>query len=288
MTTNPFLQHLIPDPTFGYLFAHRLAIAAFGVPNEYQLNKHRPRLVEGQHYIKIRGNDHVERLFYTLTGLLALSDLVGTPHAQQFKQALVQHTQSGGAIVPAQPSTLYQPTVNTPAYPYAEPVVTQSCQDFSPTPGYPITPWHDPNPVVPNHATASASPADPAYLVAQYLQSPIEQAIDRAVAARVPMAPVSPLQYQTPQDTASIIFEAQRLAGEQARRTAETVLTAQSLITDQEPNRWNTWLSTQDTWAMSLIAAAIIALAGIGSYFFVALAVRPTPPTQNYSIQTQP
>ncbi len=288
MTINPFLQHLIPDPTFGYLFAHRLAIAAFGVPNEYQLNKHRPRLVEGQHYIKIRGNDHIERLFYTLTGLLALSDLVGTPQAQQFKQALVQHTQSGGAIVQAQPSPLYQPTVNAPAYPYAEPAVTQSYQDFSTAPGYPITPWQDPNPVVPAHTSPPSAPADPAYLVAQYLRTPIEQAIERAVAARVPSAPVPPLLYQTPQDTAAIIFEAQRLSGEQARQTAETVLTAQSLIADQEPNRLNTWLSTQDTWAMSLIASAIVALAGIGSYFFVALAVRSTPPTPSYSTTPQP
>ncbi|MBD2094251.1 hypothetical protein H6F90_03700 [Trichocoleus sp. FACHB-591] len=85
MTPNPCLQHLIADPTFGYLFPHRLTLAAFGVPNDYHLRKHYPRLVEGQHYLKIRGSDHVERLFYILVGLLMLADLVNTPQWQAFK-----------------------------------------------------------------------------------------------------------------------------------------------------------------------------------------------------------
>ena len=88
-----YLQQLIPHPQMGYLFPHRAAVAAFQVPNEYQLNKHRPKLVENQHWFKIRGTDHIDRVFYSLAGLLLLSDLVATPQAQAFKQALIQHFQ---------------------------------------------------------------------------------------------------------------------------------------------------------------------------------------------------
>jgi len=279
--SNPFLQHLISDPTFGYLFPHRLAIAAFGAANEYQLNKHRPRLVEGQHYVKIRGADHVERLFYTLVGLLALADLVGTPQAQQFKQALVQHTQPGGALVQAQSAPLYQPPTASPAHLYTEPAAA----------------YYEPVPTTPTYPIA-AQPNDPAYLVAQYLQPQIERAIERSVAARIPSpAPITPVASQpsqTPQDTASLIFEAQRLAGEQARQTAQTVMDAQKLMAEQQPTEvhftvWEkteTWLSTQDTWAMSLIAASIVALAGMSAYFFVGAAVRQSPPTPSYSTQS--
>jgi hypothetical protein len=98
-----------------------------------------------------------------------------------------------------------------------------------------------------------------------------------------------------PQDTAALIFEAQRVASEQAQQTAQTLLNAQRLIAEQQPSeihvsvnlwrRWDDWLSHQDTWAMSLIAAAVVALAGISAYFFVGAAVRPSP-APNYSTQS--
>jgi len=278
--SNPFLQHLISEPTFGHLFPHRLAIAAFGVANEYQLNKHRPRLVEGQHYVKIRGADHVERLFYTLIGLLELADLVGTPQAQQFKQALVQHTQPGGALVPSQPSHPYHSPSVFPAHLYAEPIPGFSSAP-EPLPTYPIT----------------VQPNDPAYLVAQYLQPQIERAIERSVAAKIPSpSPAAPVisHFQTPQDTAALIFEAQRLAGEQARETATTLMTAQKLMANQQPtevriNFWekaDSWLATQEAWAMTLIAVSIVALAGISSYFFFEAILRPVPSAPNPSTQS--
>lgn len=277
MSGNPYLQHLINDPTFGYLFPHRLALAAFGVPNDYHLRKHYPQLVEGQHYIKIRGTDHVERLFYTLVGLLALSDLVNTPQAQAFKQALIAHTQSGGAIVQAQPASLYQPPPQRTALLYAESV---------PTAGQPEP--------LSNRDSIAAQSLDPTYLVAPSLHPQIERAIERSVTANQPAAS-PPLPYQTPQDTAALIFEAQRVASEQAQQTAQTLLNAQRLITEQQPSeihvsvnlwkRWDDWLSQQDTWAMSLIAAAVVALAGISAYFFVGVAVRQAP-TSNYSTQS--
>lgn len=282
MVNNPYLQHLISDPNFGYLFPHRLALAAFGVPNDYHLRKHYPRLVDGQHYIKIRGSDHVERLFYTLVGLLALSDLVNTPQAQAFKQALIAHTQPGGAMVQVQPSPLYQSPLQTTSALYGEPTPPAESSELAPT-DYPVTG---------SSPFAGNSPqADPAYLVAQYLQPQIERAIERSVTAR---APASPMLYQTPQETAALIFEAQRVASEQAQQTAQTLLKAQRLMAEQQSSeirvnvslwkRWDHWLSRQDTWAMSLIAAAIVALSGISAYLFVASS---QPPVPNYSNQSR-
>jgi len=288
MADNPYLQHLISDPNFGYLFPHRLTLAAFGVPNDYHLRKHYPRLVDGQHYIKIRGSDHVERLFYTLIGLLALADLVNTPQAQAFKQALIAHTQPGGAMVQSQPSPLYQSPYQTASPLYAELPPTAVPSDLAPT-GYPVTSS--------SPFSSNSTQTDPSDLVAQYLQPQIERAIERSIAARVPTSSglTAPISSQTPQDTAALIFEAQRVASEQAQQTAQTLLNAQRLMAEQQPSeihvsinlwkRWDDWLSQQDTWAMSLIAAAVVALAGISAYFFVGAAVRPSP-TPNYSTQS--
>lgn len=288
MADNPYLPHLIADPNFGYLFPHRLALAAFGVPNDYHLRKHYPRLVDGQHYIKIRGSDHVERLFYTLVGLLTLSDLVTTPQAQAFKQALIAHTQPGGAMVQAQPASLYQAPSQTAAPLYRESTPTALPSELAP-PGYPVTSS--------SPFSGNTTPTDPAYLVAQYLQPQIERAIERSLAARLPASAetTTPVPSQTPQDTAALIFEAQRVASEQAQQTAQTLLTAQRLIAEQQSSeihvsvnlwkRWDDWLSQQDTWAMSLIAAAVVAIAGISTYFFVGSAVRPSP-APNYSTQS--
>ena len=267
--SNPYLQHLISDPTFGYLFPHRLAVAAFGVPNEYHLRKHYPRLVEGQHYLKIRGADHVERLFYTLVGLLNLSDLVNTPQAQAFKQALVQHTQPGGSLVPS-PTQLPVMEAETPAPTVFNPPYPSSSAPLAA------------DPLVVN---------DPAYLVAQYLTPQLEQAIDRTLTTR--FSSPTPSTYQSPQDTAALIFEAQRVASEQAQQTAQTLLQAQRLMTEQpQPSQQsenpihlhlNTWFAEQDPWAMTLITVALIALSGIGTYFLALAVLKPVPsPTPTY------
>lgn len=255
MTANPYIPHLITDPTFGYLFPHRLALAAFGVPSDYHLRKHYPRLVEGQHYLKIRGTDHVERIFYTLVGLLALVDLVNTPQAHAFKQALITHTQPGGALVTLPPAP-------PPTAPFAEP---------PPLAVYPTPPTGLAIP-------GSALKAAPADLLTPYLQPQSEPTLARSPALRPPMP------YQTPQDTAALIFEAQRLAHEQAQRTAQTLLAAhQNSPPDIQVHvnlwkRWDDWFAQQDTWAVALIAAGVMALAGTSAYLVVAASVRPLPP----------
>jgi len=270
---NQYLQHLIQDPTFGKLFPHRLAIAAYGVPNEYQLVKHRPRLVEGHHYVKIRGADHVERLFYTLTGLILLADLVNTPQAQQFKQALIQHSQPAGAIV--QQPQMPLPTV----YGYPAATAAGSQMPMPPTaydyPAAATTGYRDVE-TAGGEAYARTggglSVASQAALVAQFLQPGIAQAVETAVSARLP----EPQPPQTPQDAASMIFQAQQLLH-------DSLLAGQNLVANQRPtvhihnSSSPSWLQEQDAFASTLVTVGVLCLASIAAYFFLGL-MRPQPP----------
>lgn len=265
-----YLQQLIPDPNVGYLFPHRAAVGAFGVPNEYQLNKHRPKLIENQHWFKIRGSDHIDRVFYSLAGLLLLADLIGTPQAQSFKQALIQHCQ-GGSIVKSSPATLYQP-LETPSALYAEPVPQAAFQpDFFPA--------------------QSMTPADPAYALAHYLQPEISRVVEQAIASHSsPTTGVVSSGSLTPQELAAIIFKAQEVSSgyifEAQRLSAENQQPPPEIhVTVNFWDRWNSWLDQQDIFAFSLVAAGMIALVGLGSWLLVASAVRNSP-TPGYSTQS--
>ena len=260
-----YLQQLIPHPQMGYLFPHRAAVAAFRVPNEYQLNKHRPKLVENQHWFKIRGNDHIDRVFYSLAGLLLLADLVATPQAQAFKQALMQHCQ-GGAMVKAPPNFLYHfPSVSTALY--AEPVAQNTFES-------------DPDEYL--------TPADPAYEIAQYFQPPTSWEVEPGIA---PSTTTTSETYQNSQDTAALIFQAQRVASEQIFQ-AQRLMTEQPKTPDVQVTvnlwrKWNAWVDQQDIFAFSLVAAGMIGLAGFGSWLLVSSAVRHAPaPASHYSPQS--
>lgn len=231
------LQHLLLDPTYGYLYPHRHAVAAFGLPNEYQLAKHRPRLTEGQHWHKIRGVDHVDRVFYSLPGLELLTQLIATPQAQAFWQLLSQQTQPGGALVQISPASLY---------------------------------------TEPELITATAEPASfvdmtsdtPAHALAQYLSPDIQRVIDNALAATSPA--VQPL---TPQDTAALIFKAQEVLGDQIAKAQASQPRTTVTIWQQ----WDGWLSTQDSLALSIIYGLLILLTGFGSYFLIAASLQRSP-----------
>ncbi|MBE9182527.1 hypothetical protein IQ268_28665 [Oculatella sp. LEGE 06141] len=266
-----YLQHLVPDRHVGYLFPHSLAMGAFGVQKEYHLLKHRPRLVENQHWFKLKGADHIVRVYYSLSGLLKLADLINTPQAQAFKQALIQHCQAG-AIVKSQSAPLYSsPTIPTEIY--TEPATTTAFE--------------------PNGSPAqSLTPADPAYAVAQYLQPDISRVMEQAIASHTPMsAGVVPPGSLSPQETAALIFEAQRVASEhifQAQRlAAEHSQSPEIHLTVNLWDQWNSWLEQQDAFAFSLVAAGLIALMGVGSWLLIASAVRPAPDsTPSYSTQS--
>lgn len=158
---SAFLQFLIPDRDYGYLFPHSRAVAAFGAVSEYHITKHRPHLTEGVHFIKSAGNgtDHVVRVFYTFSGLLLLADLVGSAQAVQLKQALLDHAQrqaqAPGALVPSHGSGMsyMQPQV-APNGHYDSPYAQLQPQ---PQPQYQQQPqqWgqpaiHQPGQLVPN------------------------------------------------------------------------------------------------------------------------------------------
>jgi hypothetical protein len=89
------------DPDFGVLLPTALVLAALGT-SEYTIRKFRPLLVENEDYLRIRGEDHVERLFYAATGLLKLCDAIASPQAQALKQSLTQflQTQPTGVALP--------------------------------------------------------------------------------------------------------------------------------------------------------------------------------------------
>jgi len=206
---SEFLQFLIPDRDYGYLFPHSRAVAAFGVMNEYHITKHRAHLTEGVHYIKSAGNgtDHVVRVFYTFSGLLLLADLVGSAQAVQLKQALLDHaqrqTQAPGALVPSQgggmayaqpqrqpqiaPAGPYDPT------PYAQPAQPQQW-------GQPASPQPGQGQLVPNahgylpvpqgtqpYGQAYGSPygaqSDPAHQVAAALAPYVDRSVSRHFSA---------------------------------------------------------------------------------------------------------
>jgi len=267
-----YLQHLIPDRNVGYLFPHSLAMGAFGVQKEYHLLKHRPSLTQNQHWCKLKGADNIFRVYYTLAGLLKLADLVNTPQAQAFKQALIQHCQAG-AIVKSQPSPLYAP----PAVP------TELCAEP------PISQAFEPN----LSSSQSLTPADPAYRLAQYLQPEISQVVEQAIASHSPaptgMASSGSL---SPQELAAIIFNAQQVSSdhifEAQRLSAENRQPPSEIhVTVNLWDRWNSWLDQQDAFAFALVAAGMIALMGLGSWLLVVNSLRTAPTsTPGYSTQS--
>ena len=269
--TSPYLQHLVSDPTFGYLFPHRLAIAAFGVANEYQLRKHFPKLQDGQHFVKIRGNDNVERLFYSLDGLLAIADLIGSLQAQSFKTDLIGHTQPGGALVPAQMRSQPGGAISPAQVQLLSGNPTASLYTEAPEPSFSTS--TEPG----DYALANLPANHPITMLTQALTPQLERAIERSVAARMPSPQLPQFQQpqQTPQDTAAMIFEAQHLANSHN-------LEAQRLVANQRPNiyhveettviqmspirRAESWLESQDTWAVTLLSAGLFVIISFSAY----------------------
>ena len=266
---SPYLQHLVTDPTFGYLFPHRLAIAAFGVANEYQLRKHLPQLTDGVHYTKIRGNDNIQRLFYSLSGLLALADLINSPQAQDFWKSLVEYTKSGGALVHLQPAALY-----TDSETALEPIA-QSAELAIAEP-----------PLVESAPFIQVTPDNPAYALAQYLSPEIQRIINNALTT----APTSPIATPTanthnltPQDTATLIFKAQEVLGDQIAKAQAS----QPKTTITVWQQCDGWLSNQDGIAISILYATVVLILGFSSYLLTGMAIgRDSYPTPQPQVQT--
>lgn len=278
MTTEN-LQYLLPDTTHGYLYPHRAALTALGLPNEYQLNKYRTQLPEGC-AIKLRGSDYVERLYYTLEGILRLCDLVNSPQSQHFKAALIAHCRSESAIVPAAPQTI-APHRQPPTALYREPAAAPAVipEIIAAAPGYLVPP---------------ANSNDPAYRLAQHLQPGIERAVHNAIAAATaataatsPAAPATQPS-TSPQDIAEVIFRAQQIAVDHTLQGQRQITQHQA---QTEAGLWQKcehWLNAQEATYISLCAAFIIMLAGLASYALVTVATMATTPRTPTPDQIQP
>ena len=169
-------------------------------------------------------------------------------------------------MVKAPPNFLYHsPSVSTALY--AEPVVQTTFES-------------DPDEYL--------TPADPAYEIARYSQPPTSWGIDPAIA---PSTTKASEMYQNSQDTAALIFQAQRVASEQIFQ-AQRLMTVQPKTPEVQVTvnfwrKWNAWVDQQDIFAFSLVAAGMIGLAGFGSWLLVSSAVRHAPaPASHYSPQS--
>jgi hypothetical protein len=102
------------DPDFGLLLPTALVLPSLGI-NEYTLRKFRPLLEENVDFLKQRREDHIDRIFYSVFGLLKLADVIATPVAVKFKETIqaflpksTQVSAQPASIVPA-PTQAMQP-----------------------------------------------------------------------------------------------------------------------------------------------------------------------------------
>ena len=300
---NDFLQFLIPDRDYGYLFPHSRSVAAFGCVSEYHITKHRPHLTEGVHYIKSAGNgtDHVVRVFYTFSGLLLLADLVGTAPAVQLKQALLDHVQrqaqAPGALVPSHGGGV--------AYtqPQRQPQVAPAGHD-DPTPyGQPVQmpPWgqtalHQPGAgqLVPNahgylpviqgaqpYGQISGQASSHAVHPAEQVAAALSPYVDRSVSRH--LGTVQSQQEQSLQLVEAVtttMLRAQQQAAEHMAHAYEQASGNPKLQPQQQAapavlllhqRSATEWLKANDGWFTLLLGASVAALVGVGTWLIASI-----------------
>ncbi|MEM9215645.1 MAG: hypothetical protein AAGD25_15045 [Cyanobacteria bacterium P01_F01_bin.150] len=172
-----YLNHLIHHPQFGFLFPNRIAVAVLGVPSRHYIDKWRPSLIEGQDWLTLPSEtDNTPRVYYTLTGLPKLCDLVNTPPAQALKQQLLAALQTmpspqapspalpGGALVPAGPVGMaMQPpfpgsSASALSHPLLHPSYAGSSMAAPASASAPVSASASTPGFLPNPATSAAAP----------------------------------------------------------------------------------------------------------------------------------
>lgn len=264
------------DPDYGLLLPTALTLAKLGT-TDYQIRKHRPQLGENEDYLRVRGQDNVDRIFYSLAGLLKLCRLLpSTPQIQQFEQELGQFLQFSqpGAIAPAQPQAIrpqpYYPGALTPTR-LTSPDVVIPPASF----GTDYAPAH-----LMQHPPGAVNPAQQ---VASALAPHIQGAVDRAIArAEVNQQSQSDLLFQQQQlelekfkTYTQVILEAQRQSSQNTANVVSQIPTSdlyveQNVASEESP--WSRWFNYQDPLAIALLCSAMVALAAVSSYVFAALA----------------
>ncbi|MBD2465596.1 hypothetical protein H6G89_31885 [Oscillatoria sp. FACHB-1407] len=264
------------DPDYGLLLPTALTLAKLGT-TDYQIRKHRPQLGENEDYLRVRGQDNVERIFYSLAGLVKLCHLLPcTPQIQQFEQELGQFLRSNqpGAIAPAQSQSI-QPQ---PHYPSAlsptrltSPEVVASTSPFGADYAPANLMQHPPGAV------------NPAQQVASALAPHVQAAVDRAIArAEVNHQSQSDLLFQQQQlelekfkTYTQVILEAQRQSSQNNAEVVSKIPTSDLYVeqnVSSEDSPWSRWFNYQDPLAIALLCSAMVALAAVSSYVFAALA----------------
>jgi hypothetical protein len=266
MSQNLHLQHLFIDPRHGYLYPHAKAIAALGVANEYQINKHRPKLAEGQHWHKIRGADHVDRVFYSLSGLELLAQFVATPEAQAFWESVNSHTQPGGALVQVQPATLYRE-------------IEAEVSDIE---------------VIEPTATEEFQKPELSQLLALALarKAPVQYPTHPSAQSGAGGYPSTTL---TPQETAALIFKAQEVLGEQLAKNSRPSVGDRPQERDQSLRheitiwqKWDSYIAAQDGVALGIVYALLCVMVGFSAYYAVEALRQPSSPAIQQPVQSVP
>jgi len=290
---SEFLQFLIPDRDYGYLFPHSRAVAAFGVMNEYHITKHRPHLTEGVHYIKSAGNgtDHVVRVFYTFSGLLLLSDLVGTAQAVQLKQALLDYAQrqaqAPGALVPSQGGGMaytqpqVAPTGHHDPTSYGQSGQPQWGQPAMPQPGQLVPNAHGylsvPQGAQPYGQAYGQQPTDPAHQVAAALAPYVDRTVARHLGAAQSqqeqslqlVEAVTNTMLRAQQQSAVHIAQAYEQASGNPNLQPQQRSTPDVLLLQQPSS--TAWLREHDGWFVLLLGAGIATMVGVATWFIASV-----------------
>ncbi|MEO1146304.1 MAG: hypothetical protein AAFY26_12005 [Cyanobacteria bacterium J06638_22] len=281
------LEKLIFDPNLGHLYPHRHAASVLGC-NESQLRRLRPHLTEGRDWVKLQCQDRIKRIFYTLSGLRELNTRLNTPESQSFLQTLescLNQQKSGGVAseigTPQDISTAASSTQPQPqAIASSAPPVTERKPSVVPVASVP--PSHVPSTddlnrpsealdSTPQRAsTSDAIARSQPQAIASYVLPVTERNPSAVPVASVPPSQVPSAYELTPHRTAELIFQAQRVVGDQIAKT-----NASRPITILE--RSDRWLSSQDTAAIAIVAVLLMVLMGLGTFFLTRVVWRPTP-----------
>ena len=237
------------NESHGWLYPHSLAIQTLGAGSDYHLRKNFQRLLPGTHYLKIKGPDHINRVFYTLPGLLLLCEMLRTPQSFAIAQQIQKLEQSASfpqlpayGHSPASPLTVYQgefadSVEDTPHSPY--PPVSG---------GYPLT--------------SAPSPSDLG------MMPPV-----------MPSEPERPVTAPQPSSEAQTIFEAQKLVKDAMLQGQQ-----QQFIHSNIESLWDDadhFLKRQDTLAVSLLLSGVFCVLCFGTYAIASSLRSPAPNHSN-------
>lgn len=212
------------DRDFGLLLPTAVTMALLDI-NEYTLRKYRPLLKENLDFLRRKGQDHIERIFYTSSGIGRLAETLATPQALTIRETVEKNFSPSGrqaALVLAERGAMTTPF--SPAAPLSQE------PDWQPAPTFA---YHEP---LVNSRTSPVSYEPPGEVSYEPLASMMNQFGDRlgaelgGVAQRVESA-LTRLE-QRPQEliTAEDLLSQQRISADQFVQIVEVILRAQGSV----------------------------------------------------------